>query len=58
MIIKEEDIRGYRIEKEIVCKDCVEQEELVDLINDQIITNDEIEHSSSHYFCDRCSMEI
>jgi hypothetical protein len=57
MEIKKEDIIGYWFEREIVCTDCVNDNELGNITQDEIIT----EHDSSKdvmIFCDRCNKLI
>jgi len=51
-IIKEEEIVGFNIENETVCRDCTstEEEENVDLSN-IILENDS---AVDWFFCDRC----
>lgn len=57
-IIKQEDIRGYRIGEQMVCQECTEKDELKDLKQSEIIEAHEIENSDDHYFCDRCEKEL
>jgi hypothetical protein len=56
MIIKNEDIRGYRIDGEIRCLKHLSGEEEQNLTEDQIITNDQI--GEDKYFCDECKEEL
>jgi len=60
--IKGDDIAGYRIvvegvSNEIVCHDCITQDELAELTADDIITTSEAE-GEDMYFCDRCSKRL
>jgi hypothetical protein len=61
-VIKNEEIRGYQFYdarfSEIVCLDCVTQEDLEDLKEGNILTEQELENSDYRYFCDRCEEEI
>jgi hypothetical protein len=57
MEVKKEDIIGYWFEREIVCTDCINDNELEDITQDEIIT----ENDSSEdvmIFCDRCNKLI
>lgn len=56
--IKKDDIVGFRFDSEVVCTDCVTQEDLQDLKQHNIITEDEVEQADGHFFCDRCKEEI
>jgi hypothetical protein len=57
-VIKNEEIRGYQFYDgrfgEIVCLDCVTQEDLEDLQEDEILTEYDLEQGDFTYFCDRC----
>jgi hypothetical protein len=56
--IKNEKIKGYILDQDIVCVKCVTQEELKELMEDQIITDDEVQNSDEIFFCNRCENEI
>ena len=57
MEIKKENIVGYWFDEEIVCTDCINDNELEDITQDEIITeNDRIEDVM--IFCDRCNKLI
>jgi len=57
-IIKNKKIRGYILDQDIVCVKCVTQEELKEVTEDQIITDDEVEKSDEMFFCNRCNKEL
>lgn len=37
-IVKKEDIKGYRVNQEIVCEDCISAEELDDVFESDILS--------------------
>lgn len=60
MIINNDDIRGYRIDGNIVCLACTQkvmsENEARQLTQDNLILADEIENAEEQsYFCDRCN---
>jgi len=57
-IVRDEEIRSYRIGELIVCPECVEADELRNFKQGHIIDDDEIEKSDTHYFCERCENEL
>lgn len=56
-IIKNEEIVGYIIDQQCVCRDCVLKDEEKELTIEELITSDDLEHED-RYFCDRCHTEI
>ena len=56
--VKNEEIRGYQFDNEVVCSDCATKQDLEELKEDEILTEDDIEKSDGTYFCDRCKKEI
>ena len=60
-IVKQEDIRGYWIgerNKQLVCADCVKDDEIGDLTEDMILTSQEVEVGEDLCFCDRCHKQM
>jgi hypothetical protein len=62
-IIRTEDILAYRVEifnsnSEIVCLECVTDEESDEATEEDFILRDEIENSEDLLFCDRCKKRI
>jgi hypothetical protein len=54
-IIKKQDIRGYRFENRIVCTDCVTEDDLKSMKEDELILDALLEQSKdAFYFCDEC----
>jgi uncharacterized protein YijF (DUF1287 family) len=53
MEVKKEDIIGYRLKEEIVCIGCINDNELVDVTQDDIITESG-SNTDVMVFCDRC----
>jgi len=49
-------IRGFRIDDEIVCRDCIEEEELEESIERDIITKDDLRIHL--VFCTRCKRQL
>ena len=46
----EEGVRGFRIEDEIVCPDCIEEEEIEEITKSDLLTEDDLEDET---LCDR-----
>ena len=42
-IVKQEDIMGYEIGEQLICADCVKDDEIGGLIEDKIITRQDVE---------------
>jgi hypothetical protein len=57
MKIKKEDIIGYWFDREIVCTDCINDNELEDITQDEIITEEDC-NTDEMIFCDRCKKLI
>ncbi len=53
-IIKNEDLAMARVEEQLVCQNCLTKEELSELKEGDIVTQDEIDKTDDFYFCDRC----
>ena len=51
----EEGVRGFRIEDEIVCPDCIEEEEIEEITKSDLLTEDDLEGEIS---CDRCRRKL
>jgi hypothetical protein len=56
--IQNEDIVAYEIGSEVICAECVGAENLENLTEDQVITENEIDESSEIIFCDRCKKQV
>jgi len=54
-IVKKEDIKGYRVDQEIVCEDCISAEELDDVLEGDILFED---NADDLVFCDRCKSRL
>ena len=54
-IISQEDVRGYNFTGEIVCINCITNNDEKNLKGDEILTEDHIE-GDDFYFCDRCGV--
>ena len=50
-----EEVRGFRIEDEIVCPDCIEEEEIEEMTESNLLTEDDLEGEIS---CDRCRRKL
>jgi hypothetical protein len=57
MKIKKEEIIGYLVEEEIVCADCINDNELDEITQDKIITERD-SNPDVMVFCDRCNKLI
>jgi len=57
-VIKDEEILGYFIGEECVCRECVtDDEETKEVTQSNLITDTDI-GNENRYFCDRCKKEI
>ena len=56
-IIKDDEILGYFIGEECVCRDCVTDEEEKEVTQSDLITEKDI-GNEKRYFCDRSGKEI
>ena len=50
----DQEVRGFRIEDEIVCPDCIE-EEIEEMTESNLLTEDDLE---DEIFCDRCRRKL
>ena len=57
-IIKEDEIRGYTFDTGIVCTECVTEEDLKELKQNEVLTDNDIENNGNKYFCDRCDEKL
>ena len=55
--VRGNDVRGYTIDGEEVCKDCITDEEKNNLCADDIILISKTEDDGKMYFCDRCKKQ-
>ena len=55
--IRIEDIAAYNFDGEVVCSECVSDEECRNVEESEIITDDEAS-GDSIYFCDRCKKRV
>jgi hypothetical protein len=55
-IVKKEDIKGYRVDQEIVCDDCISAEELDDVLESDILFQNDADDDL--VFCDRCKSRL
>ena len=53
-IVKNDDIRGYVVEEEIVCDECVTAKEREDSTEEEVLVEDE----EVTRFCDRCKKQF
>jgi hypothetical protein len=56
--IKKDDVKGYLIEGVYCCPNCIEGNELGDMDEDDILTQQQLETGDDLIFCDRCKHEI
>lgn len=57
-IVENEDIKGFRIGEEIVCWNCLTDEETHNLSEDWAIKIDELDQIEKTFFCDRCKKRL
>jgi hypothetical protein len=57
MIIKKDDIIAYDLNGEIVCEECLTEEENKSVKQNEIILEKDVEFGK-HIFCDRCDEKI
>ena len=53
---KNEDIVGYRVGEEMVCDECITEDEMDALEEGDLIL--ESNKEDGYYFCDRCKKQI
>jgi hypothetical protein len=61
MEIQKEDVRGLYVGKELLCMNCVSDEDLNDAELDNMLTVDQVEKKTAEgafIFCDRCKKRI
>jgi hypothetical protein len=51
-----DQVVAFRVDDEIVCRDCLAAEERKELTEDRIITEEEL--VDSYAFCDRCKSSL
>jgi len=56
--IKSEDILGYYVGEELICSKCITDEELSEVKQDDILTEQDANNSDDMFFCDRCKKKI
>jgi hypothetical protein len=58
-IVKKEDIRGYYLDEQVVCVECIESKEEDGLKLESVITGQDVENNDEEIlFCDRCLKKI
>lgn len=57
-IVNDNDIFGYFIGEEIVCRECIETDEEKAITCDDLIFDSDLGNPEKRYFCDRCNEEI
>ena len=57
-MIKDEEIRGYVIDNEYVCRDCVERDEADRAKLSELLLQHDIEKGDDNYYCIRCTEPI
>jgi len=56
---RERSIRGYRFdESQVVCDECISEEELAGLEGHEILTDTDIDEADEYYYCDRCASKL
>lgn len=56
--IRFEEILGMKRDGEIICSECMSEEECASLREHEIISREEIEMEWEIFFCDRCGARI
>jgi hypothetical protein len=56
--IKREDMIGAYIGEELICVECLTEEEDQKLEENQIFTEDERDKTDDFFFCDRCKKQL
>ena len=54
---KREEVKGFWIDRELVCPDCILPAEIEGLNMGEILSSDGIDEED-YYFCDRCEERI
>ncbi len=52
------DVMGYRINDEIVCTECITDDESKEVTQEEIITLEELQSTDDTFFCDRCKKRL
>jgi len=52
----DESIRAFRIYDSFVCRDCIEDEEIIEMTENDILNDDDI--GTSKFVCARCKREL
>ena len=53
-----DEIAGQYVNGQIVCRECVTEDELTNLEEDEVITRQSIEDAEETFFCDRCKERL
>ena len=56
-VFKDDEILGYFVGEECVCRDCITAEEEKEVTQSDLITDKDI-GNEKRYFCNRCGKEI
>lgn len=57
--IEVEEIRGYLLDQQVVCSECMRSNDSTDDVERQdIITDYDVDNDEGFYFCDRCNKRL
>lgn len=57
MRVKIEDIMAYQIKDQLLCKDCIDDNDR-EITSDDIVMLEETERKEEMFFCDNCKKRI
>ena len=57
-IISLDDVVGYRVKAQIVCKNCIEKQEFFDITENTVLPREVVDAGNDMYFCDRCKERL
>ena len=56
--IKQDEIRGIHVSGEVLCSNCATDEEMKNVKEEEIISENMAEKDDTLYFCDRCKERL
>jgi len=57
-IISLKEVGGYLVNKEVVCRHCIQEKEFLAITEDVVLSIDYIDKDDTMYFCDRCKERL
>ncbi len=57
-MINNEDVIGYRLERNLVCETCISASEMEDIEAGDVVTREWADKQDLLIFCDRCNVKM